>query len=624
MTSPISRTIMALVLVVAMIWAGFLSRSHINGIGSLLDRFETVLLDLRIALIGQRQPPEDLIIVAIDDQTVAETGQYPLTRDHLSVVIENIRAAGAKALAIDILLPASSDEEQDAKVARSVGSIPTVLAAAGQVDAAAPKTNLVPAVTPALTPAPVLAASADVGLVNIVTDSGGTPRHIPMLFLTKSGLQQSFSLRSTSLYLEKAPTITASGLRLNGQDQALDLGWHLALNYYGPGGTLPTISASRFLKGPGEFAARLQDRLVVLGVTATAVGDRFGTPFDPVMPGVEVQATGMANLLDGTHLIRDSDTRLYDVAAAAIITLTGLAAVFFLPLATASFVYLFLLSGWLVVIFVAFMNGLWLNGALPIAASLPPVIGLMIARQIAEKHRSRQALLAQEALGRFQSPGLARRIAEDPGFLQEPREQDTAILFVDLSGYTSASEQLGAVKTRDFLKAFHTIVVDMADANDGVVLDFMGDGAMLGFGVPDPGRKDPLNAIRCAFQLEMAVADWLDSSGMKTEIDGVRVGAHFGRIVLSRLGHDRQQQIATTGDSVNVASRLLDVAKSKGAAIVLSADLIDATETAIGTTPDIPRLETVSIRGRRQELSVGLWNTGQATEGLQAFAITVP
>lgn len=617
MKTGLSGWVVALALLGGLVWVGLLARSHITGTASVLDRFETILLDLRITLNGKRSPSSDVVIVAIDDQTLALTGKYPLPRSRLSELINIINEAGAKALALDILLSDTSAPEQDNSLSKAIGGIPTVLAAAGQLNEEPPSANLVPTITSTLHPAPAISEFSAVGLANIVTDSGGTPRHIPQLFQTPGGLQQSFSLRSVSLFLQEAPAITKSGLRFGEQSRSLDLGWHLALNYYGPRGTIPTISAKALFDGTPQILAQLENRLVILGVTATAVGDRFSTPFDPIMPGVEVQATGMANLIDGSHLIRNANTRLLDAVAALIITLVGMAVVIVLPLAPASVVYLLLLSGWLIVISVFFAQGDWLNGALPFAASLPPVVGLIIARQIADRYQAGRHLKAQEALGRFQSPVLAKRIAEDPSFLLQPREQKVAILFVDLSGYTRFSESSGAAKTRDFLKEFHTIIVNVADKQDGIVLNFMGDGAMLGFGIPEAGQKDPLNAFGCALLLEKAITDWLEARGTQTDIGQVRVGAHFGQVVLSRLGHEAQQQITATGDIVNVASRFLEVAKTSGATIVMSADLIHSAEDATSLPLHVPRQETVALRGRREELKAGLWKVGETAASLQ-------
>ena len=90
----------------------------------------------------------------------------------------------------------------------------------------------------------------------------------------------------------------------------------------------------------------------------------------------------------------------------------------------------------------------------------------------------------REAFRRFQSPAIADTLAKNPRFLLEPVQQNAAILFVDLSGFTGLSEQLGAQRTRDFLKEFHSIIEDEALRYNGYVESFMGDGAMLVFGLP--------------------------------------------------------------------------------------------------------------------------------------------
>lgn len=607
---PVAVT--ALALVIGLLWAGSLVRTHLSGAASVVDRFETVLLDLRIALTGERPAPDEIVIVAIDDRTIDAVGPYPLPRDRLAHLVTRIRDAGARALAIDILLFGSSDAGADTSLADALGALPTVIAGAGQMSEDDAPQNVVPRVRTMLSPTPQIADASAVGLANIATDTGGTPRHLPLLFLTDKGLQPSFGLQAAGQFQGDAATITGEGIRFGARALPTDLGWHLALNYYGPSGTLRTISAIDLLEETGSETSVLDGRMVVLGVTATAVGDRFSTPFDPVMPGVEVQATGIANLLDGAPLVRDTGTRRLDGIAAILITVLGMLAVILLPLAPASVSYLLLLTGWLAVSAVFFSGGTWLNAALPFAASLPPVVGLIITRQIVDRIQSRRHLRAQEALSRFQSPRLARRIAEDPSFLAAPREQVAAILFVDLSGYTSLSERLGAARTRDFLKEFHTIVVNVVSSNEGVVLDFMGDGAMLGFGVPEEDSLDPLRATRCAFDLEENITAWLETSGRLADISTVRVGAHIGQVVLSRLGHDSQQQIAATGDCVNVASRLLEVAKDNGASVVVSSDLIRAADAVAEHRLVVPLQATVAIRGRQQALEVGLWNAGEA------------
>lgn len=597
--------------VAAGLWAGLLAMIHLSGRASPIDRAETVLLDARIYLIGRRIPPQAVAIVAIDDATVADAGRYPLDRRQLAELIDRIRLARARALAIDMLLVGTTDSQADAALAAALGRLPTVIAGAAQFSDQKTHERYVPAPKGVLEPLPALKQAAELGLVNVVTDGGGTPRQIPMLFHLPDGSAPSLVLRATGLYEGRMPIVTAEGLEFRHRDLALDLGWHLSLNYYGPGGTIPTISALT-LRNHTDAAANLKDRVVLLGVTATGVGDRFTTPFDQILPGVEVLATGVSNLIDGSALVRDATVRRIDAATAMLLTLSGVAAVAFLPLATASMAFAGLLIVWFAAITLAFGHFYWLSGALPLTASLPPVAALAVLRQYFDRNEMRQLASAQAALGRFQSAVFAKRIAEDPAFLLEPREQTAAILFIDLVGYTGLSERLGPRRTRDVLKAFHTIVVEETERRHGLVMDFMGDGIMVGFGIPDQSPQDAANAVSAAFNLVRTVGDWLACEELEAEISAVRVGAHYGTVVLSRLGHENHQQIAATGDCVNVASRLLDIARTHAASLALSSDLVAASGLERSVLSRGRQFDNVKIRGREQSIQVAVWSASEA------------
>ncbi|MCM2472310.1 adenylate/guanylate cyclase domain-containing protein [Rhizobium sp. CG5] len=611
MKSSLPLGVILAAFVAAGVWAGLLAMVHLSGRASLMDRAETIFLDARIALTGRRAAPDAVAIVTVDDAMVADAGRYPLDRRQLAALIDRIRLAGARALAVDMLLVGATDGQADTALATALSRLPAVLAGAGQFSDANSHTLYVPAPTEVLKPLPLLSNAAAAGLANVVADAGGTPRHVPMLFQTAEGPEPSLVLRAAGLYEGQMPSVTAEGLRFRQRAMALDLGWHLPLNYYGGSGTIRTISALDLMNDP-DAGQSLKNRLVLLGVTATGVGDRFSTPFDPILPGVEVLATGVSNLIDGSALVRDRTVRRIDAATAMLITLVGVAVVAFLPLAGASMVFASLLVSWFAAITLAFGQFYWLSAALPLAASLPPVAALAVLRQIFDRTEMRQLASSRAALGRFQAGTLSKRIAGDPTFLVEPREQPAAILFIDLVGYTGLSERLGPRRTRDVLKAFHTIVVEETERRHGLVMDFMGDGIMIGFGIPDQTAEDAANAVSTAFGLVRAVGLWLATTAMDPDISTVRVGVHYGPVVLSRLGHENHQQIAATGDCVNVASRLMEVARSRAASVALSSDLVRAAGLEAELLSGGRQFERVEIRGRVQSIEVAVWSASDA------------
>jgi adenylate cyclase len=86
---------------------------------------------------------------------------------------------------------------------------------------------------------------------------------------------------------------------------------------------------------------------------------------------------------------------------------------------------------------------------------------------------------------------------------------------------------------------------------------------------------------------------------------GVRVGGHYGTAVVSRLGPKRHQHIAATGDTTNVASRLLEVAKQQQCSVIVSEDLLVAADLPASASGAVAGTEIeVPIRGRVQPLRV--------------------
>lgn len=187
-----------------------------------------------------------------------------------------------------------------------------------------------------------------------------------------------------------------------------------------------------------------------------------------------------------------------------------------------------------------------------------------------------------------------------------PVERDAAVVFLDLSGFTGLSEQLGATGTRALLKDFHSIVEDETTRHGGLVGTFMGDGAMLLFGLPKSGEDDPQHALAATFALWDALQPWIGTVNKTQEAGiGLRIGLHCGPVMLSRLGPDTHQHITVSGDTVNVASRLLEIASDHGVGIVLSDDALTAAGPfAAGGAEPLSGPHKLTIRGRARTLAV--------------------
>jgi adenylate cyclase len=186
-----------------------------------------------------------------------------------------------------------------------------------------------------------------------------------------------------------------------------------------------------------------------------------------------------------------------------------------------------------------------------------------------ERALRREAERQRRNLARYVPPVIADQLASeaDPSF--DRRLQDAAILFYDLSGSTRLAEGQEPGETASFLRQLHGRIEEAVARHAGVVVQFLGDGALVLFGLPEPRTDDPVRALACARDLIDSLARW--HPGTRS-----RAGLHFGPVAIARLGGAAQAQLTAAGDTVNVASRLEGLAKSEGWALVVSDALVAA------------------------------------------------
>ncbi|RDD62329.1 adenylate/guanylate cyclase domain-containing protein [Ferruginivarius sediminum] len=585
----------------------------------LLAAIEESTLDWRFALRGARVPDAPVVILAIDDRTVSANGGWPLPREVLAQAIDRMTASGAGVIALDLLFAESGETDQaDLALAGSIRrSQRTVLPVAltfkdkrGEPQTAheamaahtltlvrRPGAPEIPGARGALPPVSVLAEAArGLGHVDVVLGEDGALRQIhpaveydglimPALPVSIARLLDDRRGRAFRLDLP-------GGLQVGGRHVAVGLGGRWTLNFYGPEGTFPTYSLQALLAGrlPSE---RLNGAVVWVGATATAIGDTFVTPFDRKLPGVEGLATATANLLADGFIVRNEWAALTDMLAVIVVGAATAAAarrpsalqvIAISPLPVAI---------WFAVTVLAFSHwGIWLNLTVPGLTGLATgsVIG---AWDLALSDSQRRRLSAY-----IPGPVASALTSTDrPAF--EGRTQPAAVLFVDMADFTAQSELAGLDATVSLLRRLHAMVEEVAAAHGGYVDSFSGDGAMLVFGVPNPSGTDASNALACAHALL--------SNARKLDLE-VRVGVHWGELRVARFGGKRFRQITVAGDTVNLASRLVEAAKMHEARLAASDALVSRIEASGGSDPaaHLRKVPAVHIRGRRTPTDIWL------------------
>ena len=578
---------------------------------------------MRTLARGVKAPPDLVTIVAIDDTIVKLGGAYPLPRAEIAKIVEAIARLEPKVIAIDLLLIDKGLADGDAALAKSIAAQSDRAGGGGGIfehrsafrGDDGPLARL-PKADRFLLPLPAFADRAEVGIANVTTGQTGTPLSVPMLFRTRDKIELSFPLRVASVAIGKQLTIEPDRLLFGDRPIATASDYALPISYYGPRRTIRTVSAANLVDGQVDKEA-IQGRIVVLGATATGAGDFFPTPFDSLMPGVEIISTAITHLVAGDGVVRDGPVRIVEAITTILlpILLVGLLA-------------------WR-------RNAIGLlDGQRGDAGMGGCQYGCFRARHMA-RHRdddgrgscrrsscsvrcnygragaAPQHLAVQNRLlEQFQTPGLQEWLTRDPDFLLAPVRQNAAVVFVDLSGFTSLSETLDPDATRGLLKEFHALVDKEVTRCGGMITSFLGDGAMILFGLPEAAPDDAARAAQCSIALCVKTERWIEAlpPAIAHRI-GFKIGAHFGPIVASRLGGRNHQHITATGDTVNVASRLMEVAARHDVRLALSDTLRIAAER-IGArlkTGSLAGPVETQIRGRSGSLTVWLWRGEQPT-----------
>jgi adenylate cyclase len=611
------QTLIAVVL--AGLWGTGVYFAHDRGHLRFLDRIESTMTDFRTLVRGVKVPPDVVTIVAIDDALVNHGGSYPVARADLARIVDAIAELQPKVIAVDLLLIDRGIDDGDQALAKSLAGRPSVIAAAAMfaqasqsitADDDGPLARL-PRAERFLLPLSRFADHAQIGIVNVTTDRNGTPRSIPMLFRTSDRIEMSFPLRVAALAAGKEPTIEPNRVLIGDRSIATDIDHAVPLTYYGPRRTIRTVGAASMLAGEVAPDA-IRQRIVVIGATVTGGGDFFPTPFDPVLPGVEVISTAITHLVAGDGILRNPPVRLADGVIAVVLPMILVGLLAWRRSAVGLVATLVVVVIWVGANGLAFSRGIWLEAAVPLAAAVPPAILFGAVQLWSGRRRAQYFATRTELLEQFQAPDIQEWLTHDPDFLKEPVRQDAAVVFIDLSGFTSLSERLGPDPIRELLKDFHALVDKEAVSSGGMITSFLGDGAMILFGLPQATAEDACRAAQCSAGLCVSAERWLASlpPSIRSRL-GFKVGAHFGTIVASRLGGGSYHHITATGDTVNVANRLMEVAARHGAELAVSDELLRAAgrESQLFEAGALTGPVETRLRGRSGSLAVWLWRT---------------
>ena len=217
---------------------------------------------------------------------------------------------------------------------------------------------------------------------------------------------------------------------------------------------------------------------------------------------------------------------------------------------------------------------------------------------------ARQLEVTRALFGRYVPPGVAEHVLSGDGELV-PVLREASVLFSDLVGFTAIAQHMTPAEVMDLLNAYFEVVIEPVHAHGGVVNEFMGDGMLISFNLPQPDPYHADNAVAAAFEIQEKLA--------KRSFGGhrlsARIGVHTGPVVAGNVAAGEHLHYTILGDAVNVAARLEEANKEYGTSVLVSA----ATASLLREDYRLERLGDTSIRGKTAPVPV-YTRRQQATE----------
>lgn len=553
----------------------------------LLDVLEFKSLDLRFQIRGPLSPQIPIVLVSIDQDSFDELDlPWPWPRTLHAELIRKLKGSQPKLIAFDILFTEpKADPREDQALAAAITEAGNVILAAEFTEV---PSDFGPRTTVSL-PIPLIRKHAlGYGPVNLVTDRDGVVRRARPALPFQDRVFPSFAYRIYQGTIGKE--------NLGGEEIPL---FSYLINFRGPARTYQVVPYYRILRDEIEPHV-FQDKIVLVGAFSPSLHDVFPTPFSASRPtaGVEIQANFVETLI-----ANDSITPMPSWGHSAIFfilsiitiwvsfhlkPLRGLALVFGLA-AAHGFASLYLFADY----------QLWVPVIPPLFGIALVYGGITLDNYIREQ---RERIRVRATLSRYVSSDVAEELLKDrEGLGFGGQRRHITVLFSDIRGFTSISEQIGPEQVVSLLSDYLGQVTHIVFKHGGTIDKFIGDAVFAIFGAPKPYGDDALRAVKTGLEM----IELVESLGPKwTKVIGrplkIGVGINSGDAVVGSIGSEIRSEFTAIGDTVNLGSRLEGLTKELGVPMLVSEFTAAELKDAIPLRP----LRQVKVTGREAPLLV--------------------
>lgn len=544
-------------------------------------------------------PAKDIVIVGIDDKSLDKLGQFSSwPRSYHAQLVDVLAEAGARVIVFDVLFSEPSpDDEELAESIRNAGNVilPFVHTVLTHKSTAIGQTI---ALEEAIRPLEVFEEGAvAVGHAVMLPDEDGIVRRLPLIIPSDEQYEPSLALITIAKYLRRSQAIESpikdNSLPFAGRTISLDDSGNMLINYTDDAAAplnFNTVSYVDALRDAGSSAG-FQDKIVVIGVTATGLGDTFWTPIGRVMNGVDLHAAAMQTILSGNFL-RPAPSIVDIFSILVLVILCGLA-VLRLRVLWATLWAGFLCIIYFLTAFFLFDNGIIVNMLHPPVAVVGTFACMNIYNVIYERSEKMEIT---KTFGRYISPPVVDKIltALRGDELELGGEtQEITVLSVDARHFTSISENIRSEAVVNTLNSYLNIIIETVLKYGGMISNFGGDSVMAIWNTPIKSEEHALLATRAAVDAQLAISNLQDEKETLLVME-FGIGVNTGEAVAGNMGSRDHLAYSVIGDAVNTAARLATA--TPGGRVWIGAD----TYAKVKEYVTVEQLDSLSVKGRHE------------------------
>lgn len=207
----------------------------------------------------------------------------------------------------------------------------------------------------------------------------------------------------------------------------------------------------------------------------------------------------------------------------------------------------------------------------------------------------------KSTMSRYIDPALTDQVMDCGDDFMGGKNITATILFSDIRGFTTLTEELGAQGTVALLNEYFTLMVDCIQKQGGILDKFIGDAIMAAFGIPLSHEDDEDRAVRTAINMVTTLNQWNKERAIQGKKPvSIGIGLNTDSIVSGNIGSPKRTDYTVIGDGVNLASRLESACKQYYASILIS----DNTYCKLKGTYHLRKIDRVVVKGKTEPVDI--------------------